>query len=170
MIKQLIPQEVCLNCRCCCRFASPDSVWLPCLLDEEMQNFVDRAGIPAVSISADKRIVPVANPAGDGFLCPFLNPQDNKCRVYNMRPFECQLYPFLINLRGKKVILTVDLNCPYLGDNIQTPAFREYSEGLAAFLNSPAQLTILKGNPQLLQVYEEVAEVVELGLPEDGVK
>ncbi|MDI6606536.1 MAG: YkgJ family cysteine cluster protein [Candidatus Omnitrophota bacterium] len=170
MIKQFVPQEVCLACRRCCRFADSHSVWLPCLLDEEVDNFTDKAGIPAISISADKRIVPVPNPAQEGFLCPFLNPQDNKCRIYDTRPFECRLYPFLINLRDKKVILTIDLNCPYIRDNIQSTAFKKYSQDLAAFLNSPGQLKALKENPQLLQAYEEVADVVELDLPEDEVK
>ncbi|MFH0763344.1 MAG: YkgJ family cysteine cluster protein [Candidatus Omnitrophota bacterium] len=163
-LKQFVPQEVCLKCRGCCRFAEADSVWLPCLLDEEVVVLADNAAIPAVSVSAAKRIMPVANPAGEGFLCPFLNSKDNKCAIYDIRPFECRLYPFLLNLRGSKVILTVDLNCPYIEDNIRTPAFKKYSEELAAFLNSPQQVKILKENPHLLQAYEEVAEVIELGL------
>ncbi|MBL7151578.1 MAG: YkgJ family cysteine cluster protein [Candidatus Omnitrophica bacterium] len=170
MIKQFVPQEACLNCRRCCRFSDSNSVWLPCLLNEEIESFADKPGIPAVSISADKRIVPVANSAQDGFLCPFLNTGDNKCRIYEARPFECRLYPFLINLRDRKVLLTVDLNCPYIRGNIQSADFKRYSQDLAAFLNLPEQLKTLKENPQLLQAYEEVAEVVELGLPQDEIK
>ena len=108
MIKQFVPQEFCLKCRSCCRFKETNSVWSPCLLDEEIQELVDREGIPAASISIDRRIQTVADPGGDGFICPFLNNADNQCRIYNLRPFECQLYPFLINLRKDKVFLTVD--------------------------------------------------------------
>jgi hypothetical protein len=34
---------------------------------------------------------------------------------------------------------------------------------LAGFLNAPEQLSLLKSNPQLLQAYEEVTEIMELG-------
>ncbi|TAM42613.1 YkgJ family cysteine cluster protein [bacterium] len=167
MIRQFVPQEFCLKCRSCCRFKEADSVWSPCLLDEEMQGLVDRPGIPAVSISADRRIQVVVDPAGAGFICPFLNASDNKCRIYDQRPFECRLYPFLINLRKGKVLLTVDLNCPYVIERINTPEMREYIAYISSYLNSPKQLKNLKDNPQIIQAYEEVREVAELRLPRD---
>jgi Fe-S-cluster containining protein len=161
MIKQFIPQGFCLKCQACCRFREADSAWAPCLLDEEMQDLLDE-DIPAVLISIDKRIVPIPNPAQGEFICPFLNPSDNKCKIYESRPLECQLYPFLINLRGNKVFLTIDLNCPYVKENLKSEKFKEYTEYLSAFLNSPKQVRVLKDNPQVLQAYEEVLNILEL--------
>lgn len=166
MIKQFIPQEVCLKCQGCCRFRSPDSVWSPCLLDGEIQVLLDK-NIPPAFISRERRILPVHNPGEGNYVCPFLDAGSNKCKIYAFRPFECQLYPFLINLRSKKVILTVDLNCPYIKEKIDTPAFKEYADYLAASLNSSQQIKMLKDNPQLLEAYEEVSEVVELKLPDE---
>ncbi len=167
MIRQFVGQEFCLKCRSCCRFKEADSVWSPCLLDEEMQELVDRPGIPAAYISADRRIQPVADPGGGGFICPFLNSADSKCRIYDLRPFECRLYPFLINLRKGKVLLTVDLNCPYVIERMNTPEMQEYIAYISSYLNSPKQLKMLKDNPQVIQAYEEVREVAELRLPRD---
>lgn len=161
MIKQFVPQEVCLKCPGCCRFAQENSVWAPCFLEEEIQDLLERR-IPPASISLEKRIHPVAHPQKEGFVCPFLSIADNKCKIYSLRPFECRLYPFLITLRGKKIILTVDLNCPFAKENLQTKEFKEYTEYLSAFLNSPAQVRLLKDNPQVLQAYEEVLDVLEL--------
>jgi Fe-S-cluster containining protein len=161
MIKQLVPQEYCLKCQGCCRFAQENSVWSPCLLDEEIQELLDKK-IPPASISADRRIYPVANPQGEGFICAFFDLPKNQCRIYGFRPFECQLYPFLINLRGEKIILTVDLNCPYAKEKINSPEFKEYAEYLTKYLNSPAQMKLLKSNPQILKAYEEVTEIIEL--------
>lgn len=169
MIKQAIPQEYCLNCRGCCRFKEDNSVWLPCLLEEEIQDLLDKK-IPPVSISIDKKIQPVLAPSGEGFICAFLDHTKNICRIYEYRPFECQLYPFLLNLRGKKVILTVDLNCPYIAEHLNSKEFKEYTDYLTAHLNSKEQTGILKNNPHLLQAYEEVVEVVELNLPADETK
>ncbi|MDD5431680.1 MAG: YkgJ family cysteine cluster protein [Candidatus Omnitrophica bacterium] len=161
-IKQFIPEEYCLQCKGCCRFAQEDSVWLPCLLDEEKLELIDKEGIPPVSITADSRVHPVPNPKSEGFICPLLNIEDNKCKIYLSRPFECQLYPFLLNLRDKKVILTIDLNCPYAREKANSKEFKEYTEYLTTFLNEPAQIKILKANPQILQAYEEVSDIVEL--------
>ena len=136
-------------------------------MDEEIQELVDKEGIPAVSISIDRRIQPTADPGGNGYICPFLNSADNKCRIYNLRPFECQLYTFLINLRKGKELLTVDLNCPYVVERINSREMQDYIAYLFPYLNSPKQLKILKDNPQIIQAYEEVREVAELNLPHE---
>ncbi|MBI3990805.1 MAG: YkgJ family cysteine cluster protein [Candidatus Omnitrophica bacterium] len=163
MIKHIIPQEVCLRCQGCCRFKKPDSAWSPCLLDEEIQDLLDKK-IPPACISSNKKLLLIPNPQGEGFICPFLESKDNKCKIYGFRPFECQLYPFLINLRGGKVILTLDLNCPYVAENLKSEDFKKYTKDLIDFLNSPAQLSILKENPQIIQAYEEVLDIIELDL------
>jgi len=161
MIKQFIPQDYCLGCKGCCRFKQIDSVWSPCLLDEEIQDLLDEK-IPPAFISLDKKLLPTPHPQGTGFICPFLEVKDNKCKIYDFRPFECQLYPFLINLRGRKVILTLDLNCPYAKAHLKNQEFKNYTDYLITFLNSPAQIRILKDNPQIIQAYEEVLDIIEL--------
>ncbi len=167
MIRQFVPEEFCLKCTGCCRFKDEDSVWSPCLLYEEIQELADRPGIPAASITADRRLQPVANPLGEGFICPFLSVADNRCQIYNLRPFECQLYPFLINLRKDRVLLTVDLNCPYVYEKIDSPEAQEYIAYLTGYLNSAPLRKMLQENPQIIQAYEEVREVAELNLPHE---
>ena len=129
---------------------------------------IDKEGIPAASLSIDRKLKLVPNPSKDGFLCPFLSGLDNKCKIYNLRPFECQLYPFLLTLRGKRALLTVDLNCPYINKNLNTPEFKEYAKYLTEYLNSPILVRMLKENPQILQAYDDVQEVVELQQENDS--
>lgn len=160
MIKQFVPQQECLKCKGCCRFREENSVWSPCLLDEEIQDLLDRK-IPSAFISMDRRLKTVPAQEG-GYACPFLHQKENKCKIYDLRPFECQIYPFLICLRGKKALLTVDLNCPYIKQKLNSKELKEYTDYLAAFLNSPKRLEILKNNPQIIQAYEEVLDIVEL--------
>ena len=167
MIEQFVPEEFCLKCFGCCRFSEANSVWLPCLLEEEILELIDRKDLPAISLSLDKRIMPVALHGNDSFICPLLNSADNKCKIYATRPFECQLYPFLLSLRNKKVLLTVDLNCPYVKDKINSAEFKEYAQYLTDFFNSPKQLKVLKDNPQIIQAYAEVLDVVELKDPHE---
>ena len=148
MIKQFVPSEFCLKCLGCCRFKEVNSVWSPCLLDEE----------------GGRRICPVDNPNGADFVCPYLEVSDNKFKIYDLRPFECQLQPFLINLRKGKVLLTVDLNCPYVYEKINSQEAKDYIVYLTNYLNSPKQLKMLKSNLQIIQAYEEVREVAEINL------
>lgn len=166
MIRQFVPEEVCLKCPGCCRFQEADSVWLPCLLEEEILELVDKKDAPAVSLSLDKRIMPVSLQGKEGFICPFLNIEDNKCKIYPTRPFECQLYPFLLSMRNKKALLTVDLNCPYIQDKLNSLEFKEYTQYLTDLLNSPKQLKILRENPQIIQAYAEVLDIAELKIPD----
>lgn len=168
MIKQLIPQEACLQCKGCCRFSKQNSVWTPCLLDEEIQALIDKKGVPAASVTVDKKLLPVQAPSQDGFICPFLDCASNKCKIYDFRPFECQLYPFLLTLRNKKVILTIDLNCGYAKEMLNTKGLQEYTNYLSNFLNSRRQIAILKDNPQIIQAYEEVLDIIELNLSDEA--
>jgi len=167
MIKQFVPEEACLKCSGCCRFKEADSVWSPCLLEEEIISLVDKEGVPALSLSLNKRIVPVPIAGKDGFFCPCLSVADNKCKIYAMRPFECQLYPFLIAFRNKKVLLTVDLNCPYAREKADSKEFKEYVNYLDEFLNSPKFIRVLKENPHLIQAYEDALDCCELNIQDE---
>jgi Fe-S-cluster containining protein len=151
MIDQFVPEEVCLKCSGCCRFSKEGTVWSPCLLHEEEEALREKI-----------RLVPGAK-EGE-FWCASFDPLGNKCNIYSSRPFECQLYPFLINFRADKVFLAVDLNCSFAKERAGIPAFGEYVCRLADFLNSPKQIEILRNNPQLIQAYKEAQDLIELNI------
>lgn len=161
MIKQFIPKEYCLGCQGCCRFQEPDSVWLPCLLDSEIQGLYKK-GIVPLAVSSSKRIRPIPSTTEDNFVCAFLTPKDNKCKIYPLRPFECQLYPFLINRKEDKVFLGLDLKCPFVQERLKSRQFKEYVKDLASALNSPSLKGLLKNNPQIIQAYPEALNLKEL--------
>jgi len=163
VIKQIVPQEVCLKCQGCCRFSEQDSVWLPHLLGEEMQELLKK-NFPPSLISQDKNIRSLPNPTQNNFICSFLQPKDNKCKIYAFRPFECRLYPFLINRKGDKVFLALDSRCPFVKENLESQEFKEYIRYLTAFFNSPHAIAILKNNPKIIQIYEDVLNLAELNL------
>lgn len=171
MIKQFVRSEFCLNkCNYCCRFSQPDSIWSPSLLDEEIKEFL-KNNICSSVISQSKKIKLIPFPKESNsnltfriFICPFLNYQDSKCKIFSSRPFECQLYPFLINRRNKKIFLAVDLGCPFIKENLYSQEFKEYTQYLADFLNNPHQLNRLKDNPQIIQAYQEAKDLIELNL------
>jgi len=163
MIKQAIARNYCLGCHGCCRFSERDSVWLPCLLNEETQELLKK-NFPPSLISQDKKIRSLPNPAQNNFICSFLQPKDNKCKIYAFRPFECQLYPFLINRKGDRVFLAADLRCPFVKENLESQKFKAYIRYLTNFFNNPRKIKVLKNNPQIIQIYENVLNLAELNL------
>lgn len=104
------------------------------------------------------------NPLEGNFICPFLNTSDGKCRIYQSRPFECQLYPFLISKDKGKVFLSVDLGCPFARERLESREFKDYLQYLMVYLNSPLQLNLIRNNPQIIQTYEEAKTLVELDI------
>lgn len=139
-IKQLIPSEVCLACNGCCRFASDDPPWPP------------------------HNIRPIPSKKDNNFLCPHLDAADNKCKIYKTRPFECSLYPFLINRDSVsgKVFLAVHLNCPFAAKNLKNNDFKEYAQYLTAFLKGSDFLKILENNSQIVQSYSDILNLAEI--------
>ncbi len=147
-LKQLIPKEYCLACQGCCRFGQQDSVWLPQLLEEEK----NRLG--------KIRILP--DPDQGNFICGFLNKENNKCKIYHLRPFECQLYPFIFNRQNNKVFFAADLKCPFVKEHLESQEFKEYTRRLTELIKSPSFINILKNNPLLIQTYIGVLSLEEL--------
>jgi uncharacterized protein len=107
MINQYVPQDFCLHCQGCCRFNTSDSVWSPSVTSEDKAR-LERNKIPSFFISAQNKIRLIFNQQWDIYACSFLTSPDNKCKVYEYRPLECQIYPFVIHRNGSKVHLAVD--------------------------------------------------------------
>jgi uncharacterized protein len=151
MIRQFVHPGFCLSCRGCCRFSQKDSVWSPHLLKSEQ-------GLGQAQV----KNIPILS--GEGFVCASLDIKSSRCRIYQNRPFDCQLYPFLINLNSGKIYLAIDLGCPFARDNFENSHYKEYSSYLVDFFNAPEQKSLLKSNPQLIQSYENAKNLFELSI------
>lgn len=157
-IKQFIPEEVCLKCQGCCRFKETFGIWLPCVLNEE-EDILKNNSLPCAQ---NKKVIPVFSEKESIFFCPLLNRKENKCVIYRERFFDCQLYPFVINRRQKKVYLSVDLNCDFIKDKFKGASFEKYVKYLLGLLNSQVYKNILRSNPQIIQIYPEVIDLAEI--------
>jgi len=149
-IPQFIPRHYCLRCQGCCRFTQRQSPWSPHLSEAERQTLGE---LPIV-----------ANPSGANFLCGFLNPKSNVCSVYAQRPFECQLYPFLLRRAGKTVFAALDRGCTFVIENRNKPEFQEFCQRMVAYLQTADVRSLIAHNPQLAQPYEGVEDLAELSV------
>jgi len=161
MMRQLVPEAICLKCQGCCRFRDPESIWSPNLLDDDMQALLKNS-IPPFFILDNKKIRLTHYQPQDNFICSLLDAGSNKCKAYAFRPFECRLYPFLINRSNTKVFLAVDTKCPFIKEKQQSQALKAHAQFLADFLSQPDFLKTLRRNAHIIQAYEGVLDLVEL--------
>ena len=149
-IKQFVSQDYCLSCLGCCRYNRNPSIWAPNLLKEEKK------------LLGQEKIKLI--PYKESYICCFLNPENNHCRIYVQRPLECRLYPFLLNRQGKNLYLSVDLNCPNIQDKINSKEFKRYLNYLIRYLQSPRVLRTLSKNRQAFSSYpkQEVLNLVKI--------
>lgn len=163
MIKQFVTQKACLECLGCCRFSESDSVWSPCILKEEI-NSLAKKGLPPALITLTQRIRLLPFEQEEIFFCSLFNPESNKCQIYSFRPFECQLYPFLVNRRGGTLFLAVDPACPFIENKLNTQEFENYVQYLTGFLITPRMRRMLKNNLSVFQAYTDVRDLCRLSL------
>jgi len=164
-LNKFIPQEVCLNCEICCRFSSLDSQWSPSIGRSELENIIKLNIIPpALLISSNnKGPVRIALTAYKNyFVCPCFDVQNNKCKIYPHRPFECRLYPFLLLKVNKKFYLAYDTKCIYT-KNISM--LKEYIKYLKIKFNEQKTLNFLKKNIELFSGYPLAEVTIAFQIP-----
>ena len=151
-MKQFIPQKICLKCLGCCRFANSRSKWSPCLLSREIKIF-KKKHIPLFLRPKSKKLRLVSG--NDQFFCPFFNVVKNSCGIYGVRPFDCQLYPFMLRKRKNKVYIAVDINCPYIEKTFRGKKFNRYLNNLIIFLSQPSIKNIIRRDSQIIGNFPE---------------
>jgi uncharacterized protein len=140
-LKQFVPSNVCLKCEGCCRFQSENSMWRP---KWDKREFID-----------DQDYVTTIHECGQ-HLCRFFNKGDSSCHTYHDRPFECELYPFLLSKTSDGIKVFVHLACPYVQEHQADPALEEYVSYLREFFAQSSTVDFLKRNSRLLHDYTPV--------------
>ncbi len=143
-----------MKCKICCRFPDTTEVQAPAwsLLEAEWAQASggDRSWFQ--KIEQTPSLGPRLQPCGSGFRCPAFNEQMNGCTIYSVRPLDCRLYPFVLTKDASqtKVILSMDVKCPYIqehGTDLETLA---YIQRLADYLEMPVGRDYLKENPNII--------------------
>jgi len=152
-VPQLIKNGQCKECEGCCRFSHKKNVWTPKLSQEE---------------SASNCLKELDTVEFEGqFKCRFLS-ANNLCQVYNDRPFECMLYPFILTIKNNKVFVSAHLSCPYILDKRYSKEFSGYIKELNDYFKKETTLSFLRNNPQLIADYSsyqsEIEELFQIGL------
>lgn len=170
-MKQFVPSHVCLGCDGCCRFKEEDSSWRPRITDSEKKQISTKPGLAdkifsKVKVGADKHILTV--PCHGLHICTFFNPDHNTCGIYHARPFDCQLYPFVLTQNQGKATVAVHLHCPHVQEKISSEEFARYVTYLRGLFARQDVITFLQKNPFLIGDYspyrDELEDLFDLNL------
>lgn len=159
-LKQWVPEDVCLSCDGCCRYAEKTTVWSPLFLYPEIVELTEKNIVPSClfthagqGIGRPARINLIE--AKGSYLCPCFDLLENKCKIYRDRPLDCQLYPFLLVRKENEAFLALDEKCPYARKMLRTPGMRSYVQDLCEFLMSKDFLKMVAEGPEIIQDYEQ---------------
>lgn len=151
--QQYVPSEVCLKCDGCCRFKEEQSSWRPkAVVGEKDQGGLAEEIFSKDSLDQDGHIKTVPCHSG-GYQCSFFQPDGNSCGIYRQRPFECQLYPFILTKDNQETVMDVHLNCPYVQETRNTPPFNRYVLYLQGYFKKREVIDFIRNNPTLVGDY-----------------
>ncbi len=160
---QIIPTEVCLSCDVCCRFLEDDSPLAPVFTKHETERIISQ-GIdrslfqPQIDgRSSQIKLIPFR----DYYICPFFEPETQKCKIYSSRPLDCRLYPFTIMFSEDRssVVLGVDMLCPFSEEHFALDSFQLHFKQVVEYVESDDVRSQIIENWSLIGEYQETVKV-----------
>ncbi len=163
-LPQLVPSRTCLQCDVCCRFPDPDSALRPYFAENE----IARALVGGIEETAfpdrhGSQVILVPEPHGEGYLCPAFETATSTCRIYEQRPFDCQLYPLALmwDKPHQQILLGWDTKCPFMREQIPEEIQR-HADRVMALLDQPEIRDHVAAHPRLIGRFQE--DVIVLAL------
>lgn len=156
-LKAFVSSRVCLSCDGCCRFKEPGTIWRPKLTDEETRQ-LQTSPLAELIFQTDARDANQfirTKPGCGEHLCQFFNTDNHHCAIYNARPFECELYPFVMSRNAHGTALYVHLNCPFVQDQLGQDTIKTYEQYLYEFFRREDVRAFLLRNRAYLNDYSE---------------
>lgn len=129
----------------------------PFFTAEEIQSATAAGLSPAhFSNAAGTQIDLVPHPVGEGYVCPAFDPATSHCRIYDVRPLDCRLYPFALmwDALHAQVVLGWDSKCPYMRD-LSSPVTSQAAEGIAQWIQEDDTIEILARYPRLIGRFQD---------------
>lgn len=156
-MKQFLSSDVCLSCEGCCRFDKEKSDWRPKVGKSEeppiVENLSDKQNAELKPHLFEKGGYIQDKLCHGLFTCVFFNSEDTTCGIYQNRPFECRLYPFVLTLKNNKPVVCVHLTCPYIQTEKDSPKYHEYVSYLKNLFQEEKTQSLLVTNPHLFGKY-----------------
>lgn len=156
-MKQANEKNVCMQCRECCVFADDEIYFGPVATNSEKKTLL-KIGKKNSSFEEHGNLHKIKLVKHGGHnRCPFLDTKTWLCTVYDKRPFDCKLYPYIITWDKSKrnIVLchqTEMCKAHQTKDSKEHDAYRDY---VIQYLCTPEVVNMLRENPELIWDYDK---------------
>ncbi|ULA60450.1 MAG: hypothetical protein LZF60_250028 [Nitrospira sp.] len=154
---QIVPSTTCLHCDVCCRFPERDSFLRPFFTGDEIRAALAAGLTPELFPATEgTQISLVQNPAGEGYVCPAFDSETSHCRIYEVRPLDCRLYPFALMWDAERthVLLGWDTKCPYMRE-ASASLVDQAADAVAQWIEQDERVAMLARYPRLIGRFQD---------------
>lgn len=107
-LKKILASESCEKCRVCCGFTKDDIWEIPLVYAKDRRDVEEKLGVGLIP-RGEEFVFDMRFNGGDLSYCPALS--DNGCMLGELKPFDCAVWPFRVNLLGDMRVITVSPVC-----------------------------------------------------------
>jgi Fe-S-cluster containining protein len=166
-MKQLIQHEQCQRCRECCRFRADRQYFAPLFTASEIEAIREVRGDDMPEFrpykGSDKvfqiQLVLAKEPHEVyPYVCPFLDEDAYSCSIYDVRPFDCRTWPFIIHKvvqTGQTLVAHFTGDVCLALDEVDGETFEEYKAYFTALATSEKYVRLLRRHPELVWEHDE---------------
>jgi Fe-S-cluster containining protein len=167
-MKSATSSESCSRCRGCCRFEKEDA-YATILARPELDKIREKLGsIPKVKEFKGSgkvfQVQLIKSAKGDCYICPFLDEEKSSCRIYELRPLECRIWPFMLarSRDGKSVNLVCleKRDCPSY-EKVSPQEFEGHKRPVLRMVKSGEIIGFIRKFPELIWDHEPYSFFVE---------
>lgn len=155
MLEELLTLEDCTNCKICCHFQEDELFDAPTFTKEQKDFILNIMKVKA-EFTKKNDIYQIALNEVDnkGHKCPLLSGRG--CILpFDIKPFDCQSWPFYVMKNNDEYLITVSQDCPTF-NQIPREKLKEYIK--LKFLKEA--LNIIKKYPSMITDYNRELEIL----------
>lgn len=158
---QVITSDDCFACRGCCTFDARYLDYAPLFTEEQRAQILAEFSADEIQFTPVGRMWRIelrAMPGTGRCVCPLLDRESWRCRVYAYGIFDCDTWPYQMQVRDGRRLLTITRECPVVSEE-RLAAMRRRGEELL-----PLMLAEVERYPErLLPDYHDVVVLADLG-------
>lgn len=166
-MKQFIQHEQCQRCRECCRFRADRQYFAPLFTAAEIEAIRAVRGDDMPVFHPYKgsenvfqvALVPASQPDDVyPYVCPFLDEDNYACGIYDVRPFDCRTWPFIVQKvvqTGRTLVAHFTGDVCLALDEFEPGDMEAYKAYFAALVTSDKYVQLLRHSPELIWEHDE---------------
>ncbi len=148
MLKKILDQKSCADCRICCGFDESDKWEIPLVFDDLRAYLSERYPDVTLTPRGNEHVFEMQFNGNEVIYCPMLS--ETGCILGDNKPFDCRIWPFRVNDLGGRRVITLSPVCPTVSE-LPLKALTEFVQGeFAQLLFSTA-----KAHPDMVKPYIE---------------